>query len=115
MTPAFCHAFCISWHLTPCHMHAELKIPGVYYVRVPEDEQPGHIILHDPRMGNAVPPFDQQVGILPAEGELILFPSWLAHEVTPTMGGKPRVSIAFNLPGFNPNPNPNHNPSMNCI
>ena len=35
--------------------------------------------------------------ITPHAGTMLLFPSWLVHEVTPYRGGRPRISIAFNF------------------
>lgn len=33
----------------------------------------------------------------PLAGQLLLFPAWLAHAVTPYLGGGERISVAFNL------------------
>jgi hypothetical protein len=35
--------------------------------------------------------------IFPKSGQLVLFPSWLAHAVRPYEGGRERISIAFNF------------------
>lgn len=35
--------------------------------------------------------------ILPKSGQLILFPSWLSHQVRPYRGGETRISVAFNM------------------
>lgn len=35
--------------------------------------------------------------ITPQAGTLLLFPSWLVHEVTPYRGSRPRLSVAFNF------------------
>ena len=35
--------------------------------------------------------------IQPQAGTLVLFPSWLVHEVTPYRGERPRISVAFNF------------------
>jgi uncharacterized protein (TIGR02466 family) len=35
--------------------------------------------------------------VQPQAGTLMLFPSWLVHEVTPYRGKKPRISVAFNF------------------
>lgn len=71
------------------------KVSGVYYVSVPEDAAP--IIFSDPRGPH--PPFDGTETIRPVAGDLILFPSWLQHQVPPTPGDDPRLSIAFNAAG----------------
>jgi len=35
--------------------------------------------------------------VTPQAGTMLLFPSWLVHEVTPYRGRRPRISIAFNF------------------
>jgi uncharacterized protein (TIGR02466 family) len=86
------HQRCVS-HLL--HTHPGHLLSGVYYVRMPE--RAGHIVFHDPRGPRF--PFDQREQVQPRPGDLILFPSWLAHTVTPTGGESERISIAFNLVG----------------
>eukprot|EP00039_Didymoeca_costata_P001054 m.49282 g.49282 ORF g.49282 m.49282 type:complete len:311 (+) comp10607_c1_seq1:244-1176(+) len=77
------------------HTHPDHMISGVYYVNVPPDSGP--LIFSDPR--GVHPPFDGTLTIKPKAGDLILFPSWLSHQVAPTPGKQPRISIAFNCPG----------------
>jgi uncharacterized protein (TIGR02466 family) len=77
------------------HTHPDHMVSGVYYVAVPP--QAGGIIFSDPR--GRFPPFDETLTITPKAGDLILFPSWLTHEVAPTTGTTPRISIAFNTEG----------------
>ena len=77
------------------HTHPDHMVSGVYYVSVPP--QAGGIIFSDPR--GRFPPFDETLTITPKAGDLILFPSWLTHEVAPTPGTTPRISIAFNTEG----------------
>lgn len=55
------------------------------------------IEFFDPR--GPLPPFGKSLRIAPKEGDLILFPGWLAHLVHPTLTSQPRVSISFNLQG----------------
>jgi len=44
------------------------------------------------------PPFNvQHVGYVLAPGQLILFPSWLQHLVTPFVGEGTRITVAFNV------------------
>ncbi len=57
----------------------------------------GSIIFDDPR--GPLPPFDNKLRILPLIGDLIIFPSWLVHQVSATYGNEERLSIAFNVPG----------------
>lgn len=60
------------------------------------------LLQQDPR-GYPRTPFDNNAWeIQPEEGDMIIFPSWLSHEVLPTLGAAPRISIAFNM-NFKPN------------
>jgi len=78
------------------HTHPGCVVSGVYYIKMPPHG--GRIVFDDPR-GNGRAPFDSILPFNPREGDLILFPSWLLHKVTPTRGAEPRISIAFNVPG----------------
>jgi uncharacterized protein (TIGR02466 family) len=67
----------------------------------------GELVLHDPRMPTIAmhAPYlrfrnaggERQVKVKPAPGLLVMFPSWLAHEVEPWDGEGMRISIAINL------------------
>jgi uncharacterized protein (TIGR02466 family) len=35
--------------------------------------------------------------VIPKAGRLVMFPSWLLHQVRPYRGNAERISIAFNL------------------
>lgn len=85
------------------HLHPLSTISGTYYLRTPRGA-PG-LKLEDPRLdrfmaaprGAAARPWVT----LPAEaGTLILFESWLRHEVPPNRSGGERVSISFNYNWF---------------
>ncbi len=65
------------------HSHPDNVVSGVYYVSVPDDAGP--IVLEDPR-GGGRPPFDDRFTFVPKEGDLVLFPSWLMHEVRALCG-----------------------------
>jgi predicted 2-oxoglutarate/Fe(II)-dependent dioxygenase YbiX len=50
-------------------------------------------------MGNdsLQPPFNiQHLGYVLQPGQLVLFPSWLLHHVTPFAGEGERITVAFN-------------------
>ena len=64
------------------HCHAGELVSGVYYVTLPKES--GSISFDDPR--GPLPPFDNREVIHPSEGQMILFPSWLMHAVSPTSG-----------------------------
>ena len=90
------------------HLHPLSTISGTYYVRTPRGV-PG-LKLEDPRLDRfmAAPPrrADADAGsrpwvTLPARaGHLILFESWLRHEVPPNTVAAQRVSISFNFSWF---------------
>eukprot|EP00045_Choanoeca_perplexa_P003117 m.28726 g.28726 ORF g.28726 m.28726 type:complete len:259 (+) comp11874_c0_seq1:157-933(+) len=77
------------------HTHPNHQISGVVYVQMPKDAGP--IQFYDPR--GPRPPFDGVITIQPRAGDIVLFPSWLAHQVMPTQGESERISIAFNTVG----------------
>eukprot|EP00048_Salpingoeca_helianthica_P004217 m.74782 g.74782 ORF g.74782 m.74782 type:complete len:165 (+) comp13107_c0_seq2:585-1079(+) len=91
-TWATVHFNCIE-HLA--HTHPTNVVSGVYYVATPPTSGP--ILFHDPR--GPLPPFDNTITIEPQAGDVVLFPSWLLHQVAPTSGSDQRISIAFNVPG----------------
>jgi len=88
------------------HLHPLSTISGTYYVRTPRG-CPG-IKFEDPRLDRfmAAPPRRVDAAhrpwvILPAEaGSLVLFESWLRHEVAANPLNAERVSISFNYSWF---------------
>ncbi len=91
-------------HSNRDHIHPNNYLSGVYYVSVPEDS--GRIVFRDPRAQAMIfvpavkqrNPFNSdEHGIVPEEGDLILFHAWLAHMVEPNRSDRERISIAFNV------------------
>jgi uncharacterized protein (TIGR02466 family) len=90
------------------HLHPLSTISGSYYVQAP-DGSPG-IKLEDPRLDRMMaspprvadaPPDSGPWVILPAEaGRVVLFESWLRHEVPPNAVAAERISISFNYSWF---------------
>lgn len=90
------------------HLHPLSTLSGTYYVQTPKGS-PG-IKFEDPRLDRfmAAPPRKPDCRpenrpwiVLPAEaGKLVLFESWLRHEVTPNPVAPERVSISFNYNWF---------------
>ena len=88
------------------HTHADgiNFLSGVYYVTVPRNS--GNIVFFDPRptiihsfadsryYDQGIPGVYQ---IEPKENTLLLFPSWLEHEVHPNSTNQDRISISFNI------------------
>jgi uncharacterized protein (TIGR02466 family) len=90
------------------HLHPLSTISGTYYVQTPKGS-PG-IKFEDPRLDRfmAAPPRKADCRpqhrpwfIVPAEaGTMVLFESWLRHEVAPNPVRAERVSISFNYSWF---------------
>jgi uncharacterized protein (TIGR02466 family) len=90
------------------HLHPLATISGTYYVAVPAGA-PG-LKFEDPRLERfmAAPPrlaharrSNQPWVMLPARARsLLLFESWLRHEVPPRERGGERVSVSFNYNWF---------------
>ncbi len=94
------------------HTHPNTLWSGVYYVQAPADS--GRVYFIDPRaqarmvtarMGeNAAHQREtwSEVYFEPVEGRVILFPSWLGHEVEPNMSqqrgrASDRICISYNF------------------
>jgi uncharacterized protein (TIGR02466 family) len=93
------------------HYHAKASWSGIYAVQpgdsVEERPESGQVKFYDPRgpvfmhvdPGNerleprysAIPVYLQHKA-----GQLVLFPSWLMHEVLPYLGQSERIVVAFN-------------------
>jgi uncharacterized protein (TIGR02466 family) len=90
------------------HLHPLASLSGTYYVRTPRGCS--GLKFEDPRLDRymAAPPRrrrarrDNQVWVtIPAEqGNLVLFESWLRHEVAPNPTVAERISISFNYSWF---------------
>jgi uncharacterized protein (TIGR02466 family) len=81
------------------HLHPVATISGTYYLRTPAGA-PG-LKLEDPRLDRfmAAPPrrgSGSWVTIPARAGQLVLFESWLRHEVPMHRGTTERVSVSFN-------------------
>jgi uncharacterized protein (TIGR02466 family) len=89
------------------HLHPLSTISGTYYVRTPRGC--AGLKFEDPRLDRfmAAPPRipgsrteNRPWVVIPAEqGALVLFESWLRHEVPPNPAGE-RISISFNYGWF---------------
>ena len=90
------------------HLHPLASISGTYYVRTPRGCS--GLKFEDPRLDRymAAPPRrtrarrDNQVWVtVPAEqGRVVLFESWLRHEVAPNPTDAERISVSFNYSWF---------------
>ena len=80
------------------HIHPQSIISGTFYVAVPMGS--GAIRFEDPRlplMMAAPQRTDSFFGIEPSAGLLLMWESWLRHEVLPGKGRGDRLSISFNF------------------
>jgi uncharacterized protein (TIGR02466 family) len=86
------------------HIHPHSVISGTYYVAIPDGA--GAIRFEDPRhaMMMAAPPRRTRarlenrtfVDIKPKPGMVVLWESWLRHEVLRNDSDAPRISVSFN-------------------
>jgi uncharacterized protein (TIGR02466 family) len=86
------------------HIHPQSVISGTVYIDVP----PGASALRfeDPRLAmmmhapqrKQTARRDQQsfITVAPAAGDVVLWESWLRHEVTPNAADRARISVSFN-------------------
>jgi uncharacterized protein (TIGR02466 family) len=87
------------------HIHPNSMLSGTLYVEVPK--RPGAIRFEDPRLPlmMAAPPRDRDgpeqlqsfVSVEPRPGLLLMWESWLRHEVLSGAGRGERLSISFNF------------------
>jgi uncharacterized protein (TIGR02466 family) len=86
------------------HIHPLSFISGTYYVQTPpgtsqikfEDPRLSSFMAAPPRKSKLRPENRQHVGYDPEAGQLILFESWLRHEVAANPATEERISISFN-------------------
>jgi uncharacterized protein (TIGR02466 family) len=86
------------------HIHPRSAVSGTYYVATPKGTSA--LKFEDPRLAfmMAAPPKSLRTRreaqpffyITPASGSLVLFESWLRHEVPPSRARADRISISFN-------------------
>ncbi len=78
------------------HLHPNSIVSGTFYVSVPKGASP--LRLEDPRSGlfMACPSRPMQIDLKPKAGEIILFESWMKHEVPPNRSPVERISVSFN-------------------
>ncbi|MET0270998.1 MAG: TIGR02466 family protein [Sphingomonas sp.] len=86
------------------HIHPHGIISGTFYVAVPAGA--GGLRVEDPRLPlmmaaptprvDAPPEQQRFVTVAPAPGTVLLWESWLRHEVLPGTGRDERISVSFN-------------------
>ena len=86
------------------HIHPLSVISGTYYVQIPrgssglkfEDPRLGFYMNTPPRKEGAKPRNQWFVEIHSQAGSIVLFESWLRHEVPPNAVDEDRISVSFN-------------------
>ena len=92
------------------HVHPGAEISGVFYISVPPES--GRIVFRDPRPqsemsqlyakdGKIFKALNPRIPVSPVSGDVLLFPSWLMHQVEPGRGQDGlRISMPFNILGL---------------
>jgi len=86
------------------HLHPASFVSGTYYVAVPkgagalkfEDPRLSRLMAAPPRRPDAPPGHRAHVSVPARTGDLLLFESWLRHEVPAARYNGERVSVSFN-------------------
>jgi uncharacterized protein (TIGR02466 family) len=90
------------------HLHPLSSISGTYYVAMPrgapglkfEDPRMERFMAAPPRAANAARANRSWVTLPAQAGQLLLFESWLRHEVAANPARAERISISFNYSWF---------------
>lgn len=88
-----------SWHI-----HPQSVISGTVYISTPpgsspikfEDPRHDRMMNSPPRRQDAQPQLQPHLAITPEAGDVILFESWLRHEVPISKARRDRISVSFN-------------------
>jgi uncharacterized protein (TIGR02466 family) len=86
------------------HLHPQAVVSGTFYVTAPrgsaplkfEDPRLGYMMAAPPRQAECAPESRAHIAYLPRAGRVILFESWLRHEVPAQAVDQPRISVSFN-------------------
>lgn len=86
------------------HIHPHSVLSGTVYVEVPDGS--GSIRFEDPRLplmmaapprkARAAPGHRTSQVVAPSAGSVLIWESWLRHEVLVNQASKPRISVSFN-------------------
>ena len=90
------------------HLHPLSTISGTYYVRTPrncstikfEDPRLSKFMAAPPKVAGASPANRAHVTYQAEAGKVVLFESWLRHEVGANQAATDRVSVSFNYNWF---------------
>jgi uncharacterized protein (TIGR02466 family) len=80
------------------HTHRDDEFSGVYYV---QSNDTGDLRFANPAnvLGDCsrTSPFTRDFSFVPQDRDLILWPSWMPHEVEPNLSQQSRINLAFNI------------------
>ena len=88
------------------HCHPNSAWSGIYTVQAGQTadgsggvrfHNPAALVYHDPSTAFLDGMGWRAVDVTPVDGRLLLFPSFVIHEVLPYLGTEPRVTINFNM------------------
>jgi len=92
----------------PPHTHPECILSGCFYLKIPENSS--NIVFNDPRgyfkhiyyppiFGSMSDKYSllPEYAIVPQEGMILMWPSWLEHQVPTSVISEERIVVAFNL------------------
>jgi len=93
---------CGDYHLP--HIHPGAVFAAVYCVETPAlAAGEGSLVLHDPRQNIGYAPQEWAAFVSDARmlqlrvGDIVVFPGWLSHSVTPFRGTGRRLTVSVNL------------------
>jgi len=80
------------------HSHKAHHYVGVYYL---QGTDTGSLIMANPAnvLGdcNLEAPYTHDFAFAPKDGDLVLWPAWVPHEVEPNLSNRERINLAFNI------------------
>lgn len=80
------------------HSHLAVQYAAVYYLQV---EGTGELECYNPanltENCHATSPWVSVMTYRPNDGDLVVFPGWVPHDVGPNTSNKQRINIAFNI------------------
>lgn len=78
------------------HMHKECSFSGTFYLEVEEDAPP--LIFYDPRpLASVSGNTPHTMAITPKTGMILLWESWLEHEIPQKLNDNARKVFSFNI------------------
>ena len=90
------------------HIHPNSNFSGVFWIKAPENS--GNIVFHHPNQFSGYVEmvtysqkfrekvmFDDSIARCPAEGQILIFPSYLEHSVEVNNSIEDRISYSFNI------------------